>query len=711
MSRRERGKKLKQQHPMTRKLLIFGCTVSVLFYSCTLSEKKNLTFTDADVNTQVRQAVALVDSLVNARHPDPISFLANLAKAERALQQPSLTERFIQLERVRYYYEYQKKFDLNLQYADSTFQLFEERYDDPGYQMHYLYSLLTKANALKEKRLYGMSINHLLQGWGVIEPDKSPCLAFKYLEMLGSISYEQESYFESIDYYNQAWKILPTCRRENDFNQLVKNYQYHQNIASNYSELNIPDSADYYNNLSLNILDDSAERLVENENQKRFLKVARGVALGNKASEVLKLGQADEAEQLWKESIRINLQRGFANEHAQLMQLWLAEYYIESDRLEEARERLDLARNWLDNHRSETGELRWSRMNWQWLDKMGDHEEAYSAYQNYISLNQSFNESKTTLAALDLANQIQHQEQQQNIEHLETEAKIRNMHLFFISFISLLVVIILFLIWKNWKESKVRVQHLKELNRTIAGKNDQLEKSNRAITKIMNIIAHDLRSPLVGVKEVSFLLKEDEHLSKEKRNWAYMIHEASEHSMNLIKKILNFDFTTSDFNSLSFQKEPVELRSFLRICVDILQMQANKKHQTIHLEVDDPIICFMDKDSITRVINNITSNAMKFSPTGSSILIKLEQMDEKIKISIQDEGIGIPKKFQESVFDMFTQAKRPGTNNESSFGLGLSISKQIVEVHEGTIWFESEVHSGTVFYIELPASKTLQKIK
>lgn len=227
----------------------------------------------------------------------------------------------------------------------------------------------------------------------------------------------------------------------------------------------------------------------------------------------------------------------------------------------------------------------------------------------------------------------------------------------------------------------------------------------------MNVIAHDLRSPLLGVKGVASLLMEDEELSNEKRNWARMIHHSSQYSINLTKKILNLDFATSEFNSESFQKKPVELCSFLQMCVDILQMQANKKHQTIHLDLDanDSVLCFMDKDAITRVINNIVVNAIKFSPTGSAIFVRLEQMEKNIKISIQDEGIGIPQKLQESVFDMFTEAKRPGTDNEHSFGLGLSISKQIVEIHKGTIWFESEVNTGTVFHIELPAIQTLER--
>ena len=75
---------------------------------------------------------------------------------------------------------------------------------------------------------------------------------------------------------------------------------------------------------------------------------------------------------------------------------------------------------------------------------------------------------------------------------------------------------------------------------------------------------------------------------------------------------------------------------------------------------------------------------------------------QRILISVTDVGIGIPPEMEEKIFDMFTEAKRPGTAGEQAFGLGLAISKQIVEAHKGKIWFESNRGKGTAFFVELP---------
>jgi signal transduction histidine kinase len=93
---------------------------------------------------------------------------------------------------------------------------------------------------------------------------------------------------------------------------------------------------------------------------------------------------------------------------------------------------------------------------------------------------------------------------------------------------------------------------------------------------------------------------------------------------------------------------------------------------------------------------------MKFSPEGSVINVALLDRQDTVLISVADHGIGIPENLRNQVFSMFTDAKRPGTSGEQSFGLGLAISRQIVEAHEGKIWFESNAGAGTTFYVELP---------
>ena len=102
------------------------------------------------------------------------------------------------------------------------------------------------------------------------------------------------------------------------------------------------------------------------------------------------------------------------------------------------------------------------------------------------------------------------------------------------------------------------------------------------------------------------------------------------------------------------------------------------------------------------MISNLVANAIKFSPTGAIINVKMEHDANRVLIEVSDHGIGIPAELHDKIFDMFTEAKRPGTAGEQAFGLGLAISKQIVEAHGGKIWFESDPMKGTTFFVDLP---------
>jgi signal transduction histidine kinase len=110
----------------------------------------------------------------------------------------------------------------------------------------------------------------------------------------------------------------------------------------------------------------------------------------------------------------------------------------------------------------------------------------------------------------------------------------------------------------------------------------------------------------------------------------------------------------------------------------------------------------INREKIWRVVSNLISNAIKFSQAGAIIIVKAKEFKKEVRIEVKDQGIGIPDKLKAQVFNMFTDAKRPGTEGEKSFGLGLSICQQIVEKHNGRIWFESNIENGTTFYFSLP---------
>jgi len=148
---------------------------------------------------------------------------------------------------------------------------------------------------------------------------------------------------------------------------------------------------------------------------------------------------------------------------------------------------------------------------------------------------------------------------------------------------------------------------------------------------------------------------------------------------------------------------------FLAQCVSLLKFKATEKNQSLELSAFK-VVVDVNKEKIWRLFSNLIYNAIKFSPYGSQIEIGMEREDEAIVFFLRDYGIGIPAELQDKIFDIFTEAKRFGTLGEHPVGLGLAISKQIVQAHKGDIWFESMAGEGTTFYVKLPLKKRLAEV-
>jgi signal transduction histidine kinase len=177
-----------------------------------------------------------------------------------------------------------------------------------------------------------------------------------------------------------------------------------------------------------------------------------------------------------------------------------------------------------------------------------------------------------------------------------------------------------------------------------------------------------------------------------------LIRSSSARALHLISDLLVLDTSMQ-----GLEKEIVEIHVALKYCVDLLQMKATEKKQHIILNTE-PAKVLAYREKIWRVFSNLISNAIKFSPEGSNIFVALKRQNGTVRISVKDEGIGIPRSLQDKIFSLSAEARRKGTMGEESFGLGLSISKQIIEAHDGKIWFETEDGKGTTFHIEMKVS-------
>ncbi len=234
----------------------------------------------------------------------------------------------------------------------------------------------------------------------------------------------------------------------------------------------------------------------------------------------------------------------------------------------------------------------------------------------------------------------------------------------------------------------------------------QLEKANEDLSlakqqkeRILNTVAHDLRSPINNISGICQIMLADKQLSNEQKELVSLVVHATESSQSLIIGLLQ----SNDPLDYPAVHKKVDLVLFIEGCVSLLRLTAVDKGIQITTKYSGKeIMVDIDTNRIERVITNLVNNAIKFSAANSVISIQVGKELKDAMISITDNGIGIPKENHDKIFDMFTHARRKGTAGETSFGMGLSICKQIIEEHKGTITMESEEGKGTSFFVRLP---------
>jgi signal transduction histidine kinase len=582
-------------------------------------------------------------------------------------------------------------------YIDSMFLVLESGRDRKKYIRSYARYHLLRGDILQYTKRYDKAYSHYFQGKVMMESTLDSCQSRQYTSRIASMNYQEQNYAKAATYYKQAFREVMTCSDEENFDDMFVNRQgYLSNIGLCYSKLKIPDSSLYYYNQTLHFIDQNEHKF---PNQKDYMAMARAVVYGNQATIYIQRKEYEHAKFLLKESIRINRQTGYYNRDAQLSQAKLSEIYLATNQLGMARKELLSLKTSLDTLPHPLATFRWHNLQWQYFEKVHQISQSYLHLKKYLMLKDSSDQNKTIFEGMDQA--LQNLDSEHKIELLNKKGELNRLYLLGAAAILLMALVIAFLIWYSWKRTQKNLLKLAALNRQIIGRNTQLqttltelERSQQENASLLQVVAHDLRTPIGAISMAVDLLLEDQLRVHKPQYFLEMIKSSSTNSLILIDNLLHSNATIN-------KKEPVELQEFLASCVDMLELKALEKKQFIHLETD-AVSILVDRQNMWRVISNLITNAIKFSPPESTITVRLKKRVNTVQISVTDRGIGIPAKLKANIFDLFTAAKRPGTAGEKSFGMGLAISRQIVEAHHGKLWFESEENQGTTFYVELP---------
>ncbi len=231
----------------------------------------------------------------------------------------------------------------------------------------------------------------------------------------------------------------------------------------------------------------------------------------------------------------------------------------------------------------------------------------------------------------------------------------------------------------------VRLKQLEE-------KNLEIELLNNQKGEILGFVAHDLRNPLNNIEALSQLMLLEDETNIE----AKMISNSAQQAKEIINDLL--EAVKSDQGVL--EKKRQELVAFLRLIVD--RWEKNSKREILFTSNRETIFAEVNASKLERVLHNLISNALKFSPINKPIEITLIQHQNNACIAVKDSGIGIPENLHGYIFQQFSKASRKGLQGEKSVGLGLHISKRIIERHRGKLLMQSKENEGTAFTILLP---------
>lgn len=262
-----------------------------------------------------------------------------------------------------------------------------------------------------------------------------------------------------------------------------------------------------------------------------------------------------------------------------------------------------------------------------------------------------------------------------------------------------------------------RTQELRFANENLNQSNAELKKLNEKKSEFLGIAAHDLKNPLSGIIGLSELIKD--HLPPDDnqktgnlesaQEMLHYIHESATQMVDTLNELMNSEIIES--GHMQLDRVDLDLGDLVQKVVSINHAQAHGKRIRIHVETESGVIAYADALRMHEAVDNLVSNAIKYSPPDREVWVRLKGSPEadgkllKAVFSVTDQGPGLTEEDKQKLFGRFQKLSARPTGGESSTGLGLSIVKNLIELHDGTVWVESEAGKGATFAFQIPLTR------
>ena len=228
---------------------------------------------------------------------------------------------------------------------------------------------------------------------------------------------------------------------------------------------------------------------------------------------------------------------------------------------------------------------------------------------------------------------------------------------------------------------------------------EQLERLNSAKSDFVSIVSHEFRTPLTGIQGFSELMRDEDLTAEEMKEYASDINKDAQRLNRMITEMLDLDRMES--GRMSLNRERTDINAIIIEATERLAPNSPRHSIQLNLDPDLPLI-EIDRDKVNQVLLNLLSNAVKYSPGGGQIAVTTRVEGEMVHVFVRDSGLGIPEDSLEKVFERYSRLESGATRYIQGTGLGLPISRQIIEMHGGRAWVESTFGEGSVFQFTLP---------